>query len=124
MILVNFIIMEERLILGLTESIIVAGERLIARVDTGAERSSIDKKLAEKLDVTPIGVSKIRSASGQSVRPIIPVDIQICGRKLEGDFTVADRTNMNYKVLIGQDILKKGNFFIDPLKLKKSEADE
>lgn len=116
--------MEERLVLGLTESIVIAGERMIARIDTGAERSSIDKKLADRLGADPVGVQKIRSASGRSVRPIIPVKIEICEQELDGEFTVADRSNMNYKVLIGQDILKKGKFLIDPLKQKRCEANK
>ena len=35
---------------------------------------------------------------------------------LEEEFTLADRSHMTYRILLGQNILKKGNFLIDPLK--------
>ena len=42
--------------------------------------------------------------------------IKMNGLVIEAEFTLADRAHMNYPLLIGQNILKKGNFLIDPNK--------
>jgi len=112
--------MNDRPILGLTANVSLQGnnvqaEELIARVDTGATSSSIDIKLAEQLKLGPIIRSKIvKSASGIKKRPIIRAKIKINGAIIEAEFTLADRGHMTYQLLIGQNILKKGNFIIDP----------
>lgn len=112
--------MSKRIVIGLTETIEIFGkdrnEKLVARVDTGAEKSSIDKGLAKDLKLGPVIKRKlIKSAHGSKRRPIISVKIGIAGKKMKCHFTVADRRHLKYKVLIGQNVLKKG-FIIDPLK--------
>jgi hypothetical protein len=57
----------------------------------------------------------VKSAQGVSMRPVIKAQIIIKGEKLEGEFTLAKRTHMTYPMLIGQNILKKGKFMVDPL---------
>ncbi len=115
--------MEDRPILGLTEEIIILGKttkKLVARVDTGATASSIDSSLAEELELGPVVKSKIvRSASGVGKRPVMRVKVNIHGKEMEADFTVANRSHMTYKALIGQNILKDGKFMIDPLQKVK-----
>jgi hypothetical protein len=108
-------------VLGLTEDvIIISGDkqrRLRARVDTGAVYSSIDERLATELNIGPAKRSKvIRSASGKKLRPFVMINVRINSHDIEEEFTVADRSSMTYPVLIGQNVLKKGNFLIDPLK--------
>ena len=108
-----------RKILGLTEPIKVFGtksKKVIARIDTGATKSSIDAKLAAELNLGPIIRTKlVKSSHGTSIRPIIKAKISILGEELVEEFTIADRTHMKYQVLIGQNILKH-NFLIDPQK--------
>ncbi len=113
--------MQSRPILGLTEEVTILNpprsEKAIARIDTGATSSSIDLKFAEKLHLKEVNIFKIiKSASGIGRRPVIHVKIIIKGQELEGDFTLANRSHMTYSLLIGQNILKKGRFLIDPLK--------
>jgi len=113
--------MEERLILGLTEEILIRGlkrsEKVIARIDTGATSSSLDLKLAEKLHLKALeNVKIVKSASGVGKRSVVHVNIIIHGKTMEGNFTVANRSHMTYSVLIGQNILKQGRFLVDPLK--------
>ena len=109
--------MQERVVLGLTESILVGKLEVIARIDTGATSSSIDKALVDKLNLGPVITSKIiKSASGIKERPVIKATIKLKNIEIEDEFTVADRSHMTYPVLIGQPILKKGQFLIDPLK--------
>jgi len=115
--------MSERRILGLTESVILIAElgeeQVLARIDTGATSSSIDLKLAQKLGLGPIHKSNtVRSASGMEERPFVRAKVKINDYIIEGEFSLADRRHMTYKVLIGQNVLKKGKFLIDPLKRK------
>ncbi|MBI2102445.1 ATP-dependent zinc protease [Candidatus Woesearchaeota archaeon] len=118
--------MEERLVLGLTEEITIYGlkrsEKVTARIDTGATSSSLDLKLAEKLQLKELkDVKIVRSASGVGRRSVVHATVIIHGKTLEGDFTLANRSHMNFPLLIGQNILKKGRFLIDPLKKVQDE---
>ena len=112
----------ERVILGLTELVTIIGNNgeereLTARIDTGATASSIDSSLAKKLELKQIERFKIvKSASGIKRRPIVKVRIRMNGSIIEDEFTLADRSHMTYPLLIGQNILKKGNFLVDPNK--------
>jgi len=110
--------MEDKIVIGLTEHLIflIGNKRraVEAKVDTGATKSSIDVKLANELKLGPILDNKIiKSAHGIRRRPIIAADVELSGKKLyKIQFTIADRNYMQYPVLIGQNILKKG-FLID-----------
>ena len=112
---------ENKKIIGLIEKVTVLGKNnkkkeLLARIDTGATKSSIDKSIAAELELGPIIKTKlIKSAHGHSFRPLVNVNIVLANKKMKAHFTLADRSHMKYKALIGQNILKKG-FLIDPLK--------
>ena len=119
--------MADRPTLGLTEPVIVFGnnehkEEVLARIDSGATASSIDLNVAAKLELGPITRSKVvKSASGIGKRPIVMAKIIIQGVEMEEEFTLADRSHMTYPLLIGQNVLRKGEFMIDPLKKDKEE---
>jgi hypothetical protein len=109
----------DKTIIGLTEEIRINGnmsdEAVIARIDTGATKSSIDLTLAAKLMLGPVIESKlIKSAHGSKLRPVIEADIIIKDKKISAHFTLADRSHMKYPMLIGQNILREGGFLIDP----------
>lgn len=110
---------EKRTLVGLTETITVIGKqkkRIVARIDTGASKSSIGKDLAKELGMKSTGKSTtVRSASGTTTRKIVKGKIRIKGRVLVTTFTIADRAHMKYNVLLGQNVLKR-NFLIDPTK--------
>lgn len=111
-------------IIGLIEEITILTNdskkmKVEAKVDTGAHKSSIDLSLASELQLGPIIKTKlIKSAHGVRIRPVLNVDIILHGKKMKTEFTIADRKHMNYKVLIGQNILKN-DFLIDPSKKKE-----
>ncbi len=89
----------------------------VARIDTGARTSSLDMQLAVELSHSKILKTRIiKSASGVRLRPVIEVKIMLAGKKILSNFTLADRSRMKYKVLIGRNILRKEKFLIDPLK--------
>jgi len=113
-------IYKDRLVVGLYEKIKIIGKKgeatVIARIDTGATKSSVDKKLAERLDFGPVvGKKIVKSSHGNSIRPMVLVPIILKGMNIKEKFTIADRSQLKYPVLIGQNILKKG-FLIDPMK--------
>lgn len=106
----------KKTVVGLVEKIKLNGKEIMARIDTGAEYSSVDKELASKLKLGPVlKTILIKSASGKTRRPIVEVEIKIKRKIIKSRFNIANRKHMKYKVLIGQDILKK-EFLIDPSK--------
>ncbi|MBS3127818.1 ATP-dependent zinc protease [Candidatus Woesearchaeota archaeon] len=113
--------MKDRVIIGIDEPIIVLGKEdkrkeAIARIDTGARRSSLDIEFAKRLGILPSARSiTIRSASGKTKRPLASVTVLIKGKPYEAEFTLISRSEMTYTCLIGRDILEQG-FLIDPIK--------
>ncbi|MBW3002769.1 RimK/LysX family protein [Candidatus Woesearchaeota archaeon] len=104
---------------GFLEKVIVYGPKgqktVIARVDTGAARNSIDDKLAKKLGIKKVIKHKVvKSAHGVKKRPIVKAKLKIAGKTLDNmTFTLADRKHMKYDVLVGRNTLKEG-FVVDP----------
>jgi len=116
------LVMEGKTILGLSEKVIIFGnshqkKEVLARIDTGATNSSIDVRIAKLLELGPVKrIKLVKSASGKGRRAVVGAKVKLDGKILEDDFTIAERKHMTYPVLIGQNILRKGNFLIDPNK--------
>ena len=113
-------ILNGKIVIGLTEKVNVYcnphKKNVTAKIDTGATKSSIDTNLAAELKLGPVIKSKIvKSAHGSKLRPIIEATIELAGRRIKSEFTLADRAHMKYRILIGQNILKDG-YLIDPTK--------
>lgn len=107
-------------LIGVTEKIILYGSKgkkeVIAKIDTGASKSSIDEKLAEEIGMTDkVGSVFVKSAHGSRRRPVIKEILKIKGRVMHVKFTIADRKELKYRVLIGMNVLNRG-FLIDPSK--------
>ncbi len=114
----------KKTVVGLIEPVLVFGPKgtkeVMARIDTGATKSSVDFQLAADLELGPILKTKlVRSASGTGLRPVVKGKLMLADKEVNTEFTLADRSNMKYRILIGQNILKEG-FLIDPAK----EADK
>ena len=109
-----------KIVIGLAEKVNIffdnGHKNVIAKIDTGATKSSVDTNLAAELKLGPVIKSKlVKSAHGSKLRPIIEATIELAGKKIKSEFTLADRAHMKYRILIGQNILKDG-FLIDPTK--------
>ncbi|MBW2980168.1 RimK/LysX family protein [Candidatus Woesearchaeota archaeon] len=107
-------------LIGLSEKVTICSKKksrsVMARIDTGATKSSMDVKLAAELKLGPVIKSKlVKSAHGNKLRPVIKGEVKLAGKKINAEFTLADRSHMKYRCLIGQNILKEG-FLIDPSK--------
>ncbi len=115
--------MAKRVVLGLTEELTVISQAdgvenvsLRGRIDTGATLSSIDIELAHELGLGPVVRDKIvKQAAGKSRRHVVMVTLIIKGKKITEEVSIADRKRMKYPLLVGQNMLKKGNFMVDPL---------
>jgi len=114
--------MTKELIVGLSEKIKIETKEgkkktIKAKIDTGASKSSLDINLASQLNVSSVIRSKlVKSAHGSRLRPVVIATIEIAGKKIKEEFTLADRGHMKYPVLIGVNVLKKGSFLVDPSK--------
>jgi len=111
----------KKTVVGLTEKVTIRGRAMektvLAKVDTGATKNSIDSRLAAELSLGPVvGTKLVKSAHGNSVRPIIKAEIVLAGKEMTTRFSLADRSHLKYKVLIGQNALKGRGFLIDPSK--------
>lgn len=109
--------MTKRLFIGFVENVTLEdGKTYKAKIDTGADSSSIDADLIKKLGEKKVVSHKIiRSALGRVRRPTMMIEIEMRGIKFYEKFSVANRSDLKYKILIGKDILKKEGFLIDPL---------
>jgi len=98
--------------LGYTTQIAVGGtddvETVIAKSDTGAERTSIDTELAGRIGAGPlVGTTEVRSAAGDGTetRPLVDIDVRLDGGWRTVTASVTDRSQMRYPALLGRDIL-------------------
>ena len=117
---------EGKKVVRLVEKVTVQGpggeERVRAKVDTGADRTTVDRRLAERLKLGPVlsEVTIKASAEGRRVqRPIVNATVTVKGKTFDLRVGVADRSQMKYLVIIGRDILRTGIFLIDPTRKKK-----
>ena len=113
-------VLNGKVVIGLAEKVSImysSGKKsVVAKIDTGATKSSIDTNLAAELRLGPVIKSKIiKSAHGSKLRPIIQAERELAAKKIKSEFTLADRAHMKYRILVGQNILKDG-FLIDPTK--------
>ena len=104
------------IILGAVESVIVAGKDFSARIDSGAENSSICESLVEEFKLGPVvDEANVHSANGSTSRDVILIPVKLKGLDIVERFNVSNRRTMKYPILIGRNILKRG-FLIDVTK--------
>ena len=113
---IEHIKIQGKVVLGLYEHVTIKKRKVLARIDSGAVKSSIDLDLAKELKLGPvIGTKEIKNVHGSSVRKFIEQEVCLCSKKIKSIFTLQNRQKMKFKLLIGQNILTKG-FVIDPNK--------
>lgn len=109
----------------------LGGKSLKGKVDTGAEISSlhadnwnvrngkvefVSKAISPNTLTLPlVDQQAVKSANGVQYRPVIELNVKINDRALNGmQFNLSDRGHMDFPVLVGQNVLEKGKFLIDP----------
>jgi hypothetical protein len=139
-------------IVGWVENAILVGPetRMKAKLDTGAETSSLDARIIKKFRkdgkrwvrfritdrqtgkehivvrerVRTIGV--IQHEGRAQTRPVVLMDVCIAGRLLATEVSLIDRSEFNYPLLLGRNTLKSfalvdpGNTFLSEPECKGS----
>ena len=90
--------------------------KTVAKLDTGAWRTSIDRRLAEDLGLLEkenvLWYKKVKGAIGSENRPVINLTYWLAGRKITTPASVAKRLSLKFPVIIGRKNLK--GVLIDP----------
>ena len=90
--------------------------KVIAKLDTGAWRTSISRDIAEKMGLLEIDnilwSKKFKSALGEEARPVVNLVLWLSGRKIVTPASVAKRMSLKYPLIIGRKNLK--GFLVDP----------
>jgi alpha-L-glutamate ligase-like protein len=80
-------------------------ETLMAKIDTGADISSLDIRIAEELGLMSedniLYESSFYNSLGRKKRKVVGITYYISGRKIKTRISVTDRSKMNKKMLIG-----------------------
>ena len=109
--------------MGLVEPVKIKANKkeilILAKFDTGAERTSIDKQIISELDINPVGKTTTINVHGKTVRPVVNINLKIKGKELNVKANVSDRSSRKYKILIGRDAIFS-NFIVDVTKSHKS----
>ncbi|MBL7155054.1 MAG: ATP-dependent zinc protease [Candidatus Portnoybacteria bacterium] len=109
-----------RKVIGINEPIETLDEQrnrypTMAKIDTGAYRTTICYSLAKQLKIDRIiGSKKVRGALGIEERPIINLSFVLDRRLVSTEAFMADRTEMKYDIIVGRKDLKR--FLVDPAK--------
>ncbi len=98
-------------------------ESVKAKVDTGADRTTVSRELARRLGLRSTGSKitvKVSAGSKTEERPLVRGRLTLKGKTFTLRVGVADRSQMRYPVIIGRDILRSGEFLIDPSRKGKT----
>jgi alpha-L-glutamate ligase-like protein len=92
-------------------------KKVVAKIDTGAWRTSISQKLADELGLLAkdniLWTKKVRSSLGAEERPVISLTFWLAGRKVVTPASVAKRMALKYSVIVGRKNLK--GFIVNPV---------
>ncbi len=112
---------QRRNVIGVIEEVILRGPSaeasVKAKVDTGAERTSIDTELARAMGLGP-SVRRVRTraaaADKAQLREVMKAVLVIAGKEFTVNAAITDRTDMRYPIIVGMDILARSGFHVDP----------
>lgn len=86
-------------------------EVLRAKIDTGADGSSMDRVLASELGLLEaeniLYYDYFRNALGRKKREIVGVTFVMAGRKIKTQISIADRSRLRTKMIVGRRDLKQ-----------------
>ena len=123
---------EAKITLGVVEDIILTpwGISFPARIDTGADLSSLDARdivvrhnIADfrlggrygdkRLQLPIVEWGRVQTSMGVEERPVVAISICLGSKLVSTPATLRDRSGMAYPVLVGRSALK-GAFLVDP----------
>lgn len=102
---------EERIVVSTVQS--PQEIEVLAKIDTGADCSSLDADVAQQLGIDLAGAERVlvTSALGEEWRPLVEVQIQIAGQTRTTMVTVSDRTDLTTRAIFGKNDLD--GFIVD-----------
>lgn len=113
-----------RIEIGETVKVTICDKSVEAKVDSGAEISSIHatgiKVIGSELNATILGNTmtfedyskrNIKNPNGEEERYVVELNLELKGKSFKEDFTLTNREHMEYEVIIGKNVLKD-NFSI------------
>jgi hypothetical protein len=128
-----------KITLGVVENVILGpwGVSFPARIDTGADLSSLDArdivvrnnvadfKLGKRygglqLQLPVVEWRHIQTAMGTEKRPVVEISICLGSKLFRTPATLKDRSEMIYPFLVGRSALS-GNFLVDPSRSKAAQ---
>ena len=114
---------QDRTTIGVVEEVTLRGSkgdiRVLARIDTGASRTSLDTDLAARAGLGPVfDRVRVRAAAAHEPeeRDVVDARVVIAGREFEVAVAITDRKDMRYHMIVGMDILRDSGFLVDPSK--------
>lgn len=117
---------QAKIILSVIEKITLGGanshsRQVLAKLDTGAYRTSLDRQLAKQLGLRPSGEKiLIKSASGNKHRRAYHLTFKLHDKPISTVATIVDRSHLKYPVIIGRKDLK--GFLVNPIIPKNLET--
>lgn len=109
--------------IGVVEEVTLRGSksdiRVLAKIDTGAARTSLDTDLAARAGLGPVfDRVRVRAAAAHEPeeRDVVDARVVIAGREFDVAVAITDRKDMRYHMIVGMDILRDSGFLVDPSK--------
>src|SRR3989442_3439433 len=115
--------------IGVIEEVTLGGSkgdiRVLARIDTGAARTSLDTDLAARAGLGPVfDRVRVRAAAAHEPeeRDVVDARVVIAGREFDVAVAITDRKDMRYHMIVGMDVLRESGFLVDPSKGNERES--
>lgn len=112
-------------ILSIEEKVIIVDpdgkqHSLLAKIDTGAYRTTIDEGIAKKIGIEkPVIIrTGVRGALGTQTRPVVALNMTLRNKSISTQASVVDRSHMKYDMILGRRDLK--GFLVNPSKLRRA----
>ncbi len=107
----------EHNILSVIEKVVIIGTKkrksVLAKIDTGAYRTSIDAELVQELGLEVHGEKvHVSAGSGTQMRSMVKLSFKLRDKQIESIASFTDRSHMRYAMIVGR--LDLAGFLVDP----------
>src|SRR3989454_9852397 len=118
----------DRTAIGVVEEVVIRGSkgdiRVLARIDTGAARTSLDTDLALRAGLGPVfDRVRVRAAAADEPeeRDVVDAKILIAGREFDVAVAGTGRKGMRDYMVGGMGVLRGAGFLVGPAKADERE---